>query len=94
MGKVVSHGWDITASVEHVEERRIIVYNLEEAIYTGGANLSSITLFCIEACKSLLKELKDDKDRVFVEHEIALLRQTQVQWQMLQEFLNKRKPSQ
>ena len=92
-GRIVSHGWDIEASLEEADGRKFIRYRLLEGIYTSETPLSSIGLFCIDACKLLLRSVEQDEDRVFIEHEIALLRRLEVEWRTLQDYLNKIKPS-
>lgn len=82
------------ATLENINNRRIIVYNFGKVIYNEKVDLGSIILFCIKACGSLLKELKDDTDRTFVRHEMALLRQTKDQWDSLIKAFSRAKPSQ
>ncbi|MEM3437543.1 MAG: hypothetical protein QXP55_03280 [Nitrososphaerales archaeon] len=69
-------------TLKNVDNRKIIIYNLENAIHSKELNLGLIILF-IKVCKSLLK---DKTDTTFV-------RQIKNQWDILIKAFSKAKPS-
>ncbi|MGB9659427.1 MAG: hypothetical protein ACPLY9_02740 [Nitrososphaerales archaeon] len=77
-------------AILRTDGRRVIKYNLDD----NEKDLGSIMNLCIKGCESLLKEIKNDDDRTFVRHEIALMRQTKEQWQNLIKAFSRVKPSQ
>ena len=76
--------WYINAKLEHVGDRRIILYNMEKAQQYANPNLGDILCWCSEPCERLLEDLENKKanakDIEFVKKEIAFLKQAEENW--------------
>ena len=79
--------WYISAELEHVLERRIILYKMDEAQEYARPSLGDILLWCRDPCERLLKDLEtkkaDAKDIEFVRKEIEFLKEIEERWRTL-----------
>lgn len=78
--------WYIDAELEHVNDKRIVLYIMEEAQEYARPNLGDILLWCRDACEHLLKDLRekkaDERDLQYVEREIQFLRKIEEAWRI------------
>lgn len=76
--------WYISAELEHVGKRRIILYKMEKAQEYASPNLGDILFWCREPCERLLEDLEtkkvDAKDIEFVKKEIEFLKEIEEKW--------------
>ena len=76
--------WYINAGLEHVIERRIVIYEMDVAEKRARPNLGDILLWCRDPCERLLEDLKtkkaNAKDIEFVKKEIEFLKETEKNW--------------
>jgi len=74
--------WYIIAKIEHVGERRIIIYEMDVAQERARPNFGDVCLWHRDACEQLLKRTRDKKDKAFIEKEIEFLKEIEDRWRV------------
>jgi hypothetical protein len=80
----LSNRWHVNAEIACVEDKRIIIYNMEEAQKYANPNLGDALCLLTEPCERLLESLEkqkaDQKDIAYVKNEINFLKQIEAKW--------------
>jgi len=82
----MSEYWNITASLEKVWNRRIILYTMHEINVAKQAspNLGDILFYCQDECRLLFEDLQgrkaDKKNLEYVRRELELLKEFGDKW--------------